>query len=82
MTTLAMVLGALPLVYAEGPGAFSRFDLGILIVFGMTIGTFFSLFVIPVLYAALKDFKRILSYLAILFGQAAAFGYVYTLITG
>ena len=77
-----MVLGALPLVYAQGPGAFSRFDLGILIVFGMTIGTFFSLFVIPVLYAALKNFKRMGSYLVVLIGQAAVFGYAYQLITG
>ena len=82
MATLAMVLGAVPLVTAEGPGAFSRFDLGILIVFGMTIGTLFSLFVIPVLYAALKDFKRLLSYLVVFFGQAAVFSYVYTFITG
>lgn len=82
MTTLAMVLGALPLVFAQGPGAFSRFDLGILIVFGMTIGTLFSLFVIPVLYAALKDFKRLLSYLGMLLGQAAAFSFLYTLVAG
>ena len=82
MTTLAMVLGALPLVYAQGPGSFSRFDLGILIVFGMSIGTFFSLFVIPVLYAALTNFKRLLSYLGLLLGQAAMFAYAYSLITG
>lgn len=82
MTTLAMVLGALPLVFAQGPGAFSRFDLGILIVYGMSVGTFFSLFVIPVLYASLTNFKRLLSYLGVLLGQAALFAYVYGLVTG
>lgn len=81
MTTLAMVLGAVPLVTAQGPGAFSRFDLGILIVFGMSIGTLFSLFIIPILYAALHNFKKLLGYLAVLIGQAVAFGYVVSMLT-
>ncbi|MGE3920090.1 MAG: efflux RND transporter permease subunit, partial [Gammaproteobacteria bacterium] len=50
MTTAAMVVGALPLVFAGGAGAESRHAIGIVIVFGMGIGTFFTLFVVPTLY--------------------------------
>jgi len=50
MTTGAMVLGALPLVFASGAGAVSRHQLGSVIVGGMTIGTMFTLFVVPMVY--------------------------------
>jgi multidrug efflux pump len=50
MTTAAMIVGALPLVFASGAGAESRHAIGIVIVFGMGIGTIFTLFVVPVLY--------------------------------
>lgn len=50
MTTAAMVVGALPLVLATGAGAESRHAIGIVIVFGMSIGTLFTLFVVPILY--------------------------------
>ncbi|MBV8802378.1 MAG: efflux RND transporter permease subunit [Gammaproteobacteria bacterium] len=50
MTTAAMMVGALPLVFATGAGAESRHAIGIVIVFGMGIGTLFTLFVVPVLY--------------------------------
>lgn len=50
MTTFAMVLGALPLAMAHGAGAESRRQLGWVIVGGMSIGTIFTLFVIPVFY--------------------------------
>ncbi|MBV9576004.1 MAG: efflux RND transporter permease subunit [Gammaproteobacteria bacterium] len=50
MTTAAMVVGALPLVFASGAGAESRHAIGIVIVFGLSIGTLFTLFVVPVLY--------------------------------
>jgi multidrug efflux pump len=50
MTTGAMVLGALPLALATGPGAASRQQIGWVIVGGMLIGTFFSLFVVPSAY--------------------------------
>ncbi len=51
MTTFAMVLGALPLALASGAGAESRRQLGWVIVGGMTIGTIFTLFVIPAFYS-------------------------------
>lgn len=50
MTSLAMILGAIPLALATGAGAESRSSIGWVIVGGMTIGTFFTLFVIPVVY--------------------------------
>ena len=50
MTTGAMVFGALPLALASGAGAESRQDIGLVIVGGITVGTFFTLFVIPAVY--------------------------------
>ena len=51
MTTATMVVGALPLLFAFGAGANSRHQIGLVIVFGMTFGTFFSLIVVPVAYS-------------------------------
>jgi multidrug efflux pump len=53
MTTGAMVLGSLPLVIAHGAGAESRRSIGIVIVGGLLVGTFFTLFVVPAVYTLL-----------------------------
>jgi multidrug efflux pump len=53
MTTIAMVVGVLPLLIAKGPGAVSRFDIGLVIASGMLIGTCFTLFVLPTFYTFL-----------------------------
>jgi multidrug efflux pump len=53
MTTAAMVLGAIPLVFASGAGAESRRQIGWVIFGGMIIGTLFTLFVIPAIYTYL-----------------------------
>jgi multidrug efflux pump len=50
MTTAAMVLGVLPLVFASGAGAASRFAIGLVISTGLAIGTMFTLFVVPGVY--------------------------------
>jgi multidrug efflux pump len=50
MTTAAMVLGVLPLVFASGAGAASRFAIGLVISTGLSIGTVFTLFVVPGVY--------------------------------
>ena len=50
MTTLATILGTLPLAVAVGAGAESRSAIGWVVVGGMGIGTLFTLFVIPVAY--------------------------------
>ena len=57
MTTAAMVLGALPLALATGAGANSRNQIGWVIVGGMTIGTLFSLLVVPTLYSVIGEVK-------------------------
>ncbi|MGO4524590.1 efflux RND transporter permease subunit [Microvirga sp. 2MCAF35] len=50
MTTAAMVLGVAPLLYANGAGAAARFSMGLVIASGMSIGTIFTLFVVPMFY--------------------------------
>ncbi|MDN2664008.1 multidrug efflux RND transporter permease subunit [Psychromonas sp. 14N.309.X.WAT.B.A12] len=51
MTTAAMVAGLIPLLFASGAGAVSRFGIGIVIVAGLSIGTLFTLFILPVIYS-------------------------------
>ena len=51
MTTAAMIAGLVPLLYATGAGAVSRFSIGIVIVSGLAVGTLFTLFVLPVIYS-------------------------------
>jgi len=53
MTTAAMVFGMVPLILATGAGAVSRFDIGTVIATGMSIGTLFTLFVLPCIYTLL-----------------------------
>jgi multidrug efflux pump len=50
MTTAAMVLGVAPLITASGAGAAARFSMGLVIASGMSIGTIFTLFVVPMFY--------------------------------
>ena len=58
MTTGAMVLGAVPLALAQGAGAESRMQIGMVIVGGMTLGTVLTLFVVPTFYTLLTRNKR------------------------
>jgi len=51
MTTAAMVGGLVPLLFADGAGAASRFSIGVVVVMGMLVGTFFTLFVLPTVYS-------------------------------
>ncbi len=58
MTTGAMVLGVLPLVFATGAGSVSRYQMGLVISTGLAIGALFSLFVVPAMYMAIaKDIR-------------------------
>lgn len=50
MTTTAMVFGALPLVFANGVGHESLQQIGTVIVFGLSIGSIMTLFVVPAIY--------------------------------
>jgi multidrug efflux pump len=54
MTTMATILGAIPLALAHGPGSASRNAIGWVIVGGLLIGTIFTLFVIPVICLLVK----------------------------
>ncbi len=58
MTTGAMTFGVLPLLFASGAGANSRFGLGVVIVCGMLVGTLFTLLVLPTIYAWLARDHR------------------------
>jgi len=66
MTTAAMVFGVIPLVIASGAGAAGRQAMGIVIFAGLSIGTLFTLFVVPAMYLfiasdRLKDVKTSLN---------------------
>ena len=58
MTTAAMVLGTLPLALATGAGAESRQQIGWVIVGGLLLGTFLTLFVIPSVYTLVSRTKK------------------------
>ncbi len=59
MTTGATVLGHFPLVLVSGAGAEARNSIGIILVAGMLIGTFFTLIVLPLLYEKLASNHRV-----------------------
>ncbi|ALK09782.1 efflux RND transporter permease subunit [Blastochloris viridis] len=58
MTTAAMVAGLVPLLFAGGAGAASRFAIGIVVVMGMLVGTLFTLFVLPTFYTLIARDHR------------------------
>lgn len=58
MTTGAMVLGAVPLAVATGAGAEARHQIGWVVAGGMSFGTVFTLFVVPVVYLLLSGQHR------------------------
>ena len=59
MTSVATVMGHFPLVLAHGPGAGARNSIGIMLLSGMVIGTFFTLFVVPSIYMVLgRNYRK------------------------
>ncbi len=58
MTSAATVFGHLPLVLVSGPGAAARNSIGTVLVTGMTVGTLFTLFVVPVFYSLIAAERR------------------------
>lgn len=59
MTSVATIAGHTPLIFAAGAGAEARNAIGIVLVLGMTVGTFFTLFVLPSVYMLLaKDHQH------------------------
>jgi len=58
MTSLTMILGAVPLALASGAGAESRQQIGWVIVGGLAIGTVFTVYVIPTVYVLIAKKRR------------------------
>ncbi len=58
MTTVATVAGHFPLTLVTGAGAVARNSIGIVLVGGMAIGTFFTLFVVPAVYVLIAKDHR------------------------
>lgn len=56
MTSIATVAGAIPLVAASGAGSASRSSIGVVIIFGVSLATFITLFLIPLLYSRLAKY--------------------------
>ncbi len=61
MTTAATVLGAVPLAAAVGAGAESRSAIGWVVIGGMSVGTLFTLFVIPVAYTYIVGQRAVMT---------------------
>ena len=55
MTTAAMVFGVVPLVVASGAGAAGRYAMGLVIATGLSIGTLFTLFIVPAMYMVIAS---------------------------
>jgi multidrug efflux pump len=58
MTSAATVFGHFPLVLVSGPGSEARNSIGTVLVAGMTVGTLFTLFVVPVFYSLIAAEHR------------------------
>ncbi|HEY5849249.1 MAG TPA: efflux RND transporter permease subunit [Lysobacter sp.] len=58
MTSIATVVGAVPLVVAGGPGSASRATIGIVVIFGVSFSTLLSLFVVPAFYVLLAKYTK------------------------
>jgi len=56
MTSIATVAGAVPLMLSGGAGAAARTAIGVVIVFGVSIATVITLFLIPLLYSRLAGY--------------------------
>lgn len=54
MTSLAFILGVVPLMLATGAGAASRVSMGVTVFAGMLAATFLAIFIVPVLYVAVE----------------------------
>jgi multidrug efflux pump len=58
MTSIAFIMGVVPLVYSHGAGAEMRHAIGVAVFAGMIGVTFFGLFLTPVFYVLLRTFAR------------------------
>ncbi|NEL40869.1 MAG: efflux RND transporter permease subunit, partial [Xanthomonas perforans] len=58
MTSIATVVGAIPLVVAGGPGSASRATIGVVVIFGVSLSTLLSLYVVPAFYSLIAPFTK------------------------
>ena len=58
MTSIATVVGSLPLIIGHGAGAESRMTIGVVIFFGLSVATLLTLFVVPVFYDLLAKYTK------------------------
>ncbi|WP_119718901.1 efflux RND transporter permease subunit [Cognatilysobacter tabacisoli] len=58
MTSVATVVGAVPLVIAGGPGSASRATIGVVVIFGVSFSTLLSLYVVPAFYLLLAKYTQ------------------------
>jgi multidrug efflux pump len=58
MTSLAFIIGMLPMIFSTGAGAEMRNVIGITVVTGMAGVTFFGLFFTPVVYVLLRKLEK------------------------
>ena len=58
MTSVATIVGAIPLVVAGGPGSASRSTIGIVVIAGVAFSTLLSLFVVPAFYRVIAPYTR------------------------
>jgi len=58
MTGLSTAIGALPLILADGPGSAARQTIGVTVFGGVTVATFFTLFVVPTFYVVFAPLSR------------------------
>lgn len=70
MTAISTIFGAVPLMLANGPGAETRNPMGLVIVGGLTIATFLTLFVIPIFYVLMDNLSMRLT------GKSSAHGLI------
>jgi len=57
MTSMATILGILPMVFASGAGAESRISMGVAVAGGLLFSTFFTLYIIPAMYSYISSSK-------------------------
>ncbi len=58
MTSVATIVGSIPLILGHGAGAESRFTIGTVIFFGLLVATMLTLFVVPVFYDLLARYTK------------------------